>query len=346
MHRGVKNLLIIGPSQGNYGGIEAFMIAIAEAGLEWPGFNIKLCFKLVKGAKAGNNLKLSARKNGLKVCYIKRGSLELAKLVIWADVLHVQNTPPDIIFLGRLFRKKMFLTIHNKRVRAFNLHSILWNISMKLAYQRWYNSEFVWQTWEPRKKLANSECVPTVCKFPENWCPPSHRKGFLFVGRWIENKGIEELLEAYAINKFDPGEQPLTILGDGPLKKKIFEIIKKLDLKVSTPGFVDDNSKADYISSARWIVAPANTSEDLGLTPIEGRSVGVPSIVSRDGGLPEAGGVAALIVEPGNIADLARSMKIAAQMDMTEYVRRTEVAYNSLTTFLKPISFYRDAFNK
>lgn len=340
-----KKLLIIGSSQGVYGGIEAFMIALAESAYSWAEYDVKLCFKIIPGAQPVANLIESAKNACSQVHYVKRGTNELLKLIAWADILHVQNMPPDIVLPARLLGKKVFLTVHNRRLPERNLHNLIWRYSILFADRRWYNSNFVWQTWEKDKKAANSDCVPTVCRLPTNWCPPEERKGFLFVGRWIVNKGIEEILKAYALNRFDAAERPLTLLGDGPLKPTVLKLIQELGLTdVHMPGFVDDQAKQKYLASARWLLAPARTMEDLGLTPIEARSVGVPAIVTRDGGLPEAGGQAALIAEPGNIDDLARCMKIAAQMENEEYQKRGKLGKESLVKFLKPMSFYRDAY--
>lgn len=340
-----KNLLIIGSSQGCYGGIEAFMIAVAEVAATWKEFNVKLCFKIVKGYTLSAELQQLASSSCKEVHFINRASKNLIQLVAWADVLHVQNTPPDIIFLGRLMAKKVFLTVHNRRMPGKNLHNLLWGVSIKFVHSRWFNSKFVWRSWEANKQSVKSACIPTVCKLPQQVCPPEERKGFLFVGRWINNKGIEEILKAYALNNFNPQEWPLTVLGSGPLKPAVEELVKNLNLNhVFMPGFVDDASKEKYMSSARWLLAPAKTQEDLGLTPIEARSIGVPSIVTQDGGLPEAGGPAALIAEPGNVQDLAECMRRAAQMDTDEYVRRGELSRTSLAEFLKPMEFYRQAF--
>jgi glycosyltransferase involved in cell wall biosynthesis len=98
------------------------------------------------------------------------------------------------------------------------------------------------------------------------------------------------------------------------------------------------------VASSRWLLAPARTQEDMGLTPIEARSVAVPAIVTRDGGLPESGGPAALIAEPGNVADLARCMQEAAAMTDEAYQARSELSRSSLAQYLKPMGFYRTAF--
>lgn len=341
-----KNLLIIGSSQGVYGGIEAYMIALAEAASSWEEFDVKLCFKIIEGADAVENLVQSAEAVCKQVYFVRRGSKELVDLLKWADVLHVQNMPPDIVFPARFMSKKVFLTVHNRRLPELNLHNLIWRFSIRFAYRRWFNSNFVWGTWENGKKSSNSDCVPTVCRLPTAWCPPEQRKGFLFVGRWIENKGIQEILKAYALGNFDPNKYPLTILGDGPLKPVVLSMIDELKIKhVNMPGFVDDAMKQKYLSSTRWLLAPARTQEDLGLTPIEARSVGVPSIVTRDGGLPEAGGAASLIVEPGDVEGLARCMQMAATMDETEYQRRGKLAKDTLEGFLKPMDFYRTSYN-
>jgi glycosyltransferase involved in cell wall biosynthesis len=340
-----KKLLIVGSSQGGYGGIEAFMIAVAETAMSWPEFDVRLCFKIVKGYALKEDLQAAAKNVCSQVYFTNRGSKELLKLISWSDVLHIQNTPPDVIFPAYIRRKRIFLTIHNWRKRTDSLHYLLWGVAAKLAHQRWFNSSFVWSTWEPQKKSPNSACVPTVCRFPSAWCPPESRKGFLFVGRWIENKGIEELITAYAKCKFNATEWPLTILGSGPLKPKILSLLQDLNIStVQMPGFVSDSIKAQLMASAKWLLAPANTKEDLGLTPIEARCIGVPSIVTRDGGLPEAGGEAALIAEPGNVDDLIRCMQHAKAMNLEEYKRRSELAKSSLEQFLKPMDFYRKAY--
>lgn len=340
-------LLIVSPSQGHYGGIEAFVIALASAVEKWPEFDLQVCFKLVQDFKLKDDLKAAVTSLKCPVHFVPSGDLKLLKLSRWADVVHGQNTSPDIIFPARFFGKRLVLTIHNWRRRNHNVQYLLWGIGAKLAHRRWYNSRFVWNTWEPVKKSNTSDCVPTVCQFSRGYCSPSARKGFLFIGRWIENKGLEELITAYSHAKLDPVQWPLILIGDGPLRAKALALISELDVQgVEMPGFVDNDTKAKRLSSARWLVAPARTREDLGLTPIEARSVGVPVIVTRDGGLPEAGGDAALIVEPGNVEELTEALIQAAFMSEEEYCERAERGQKTLKEFLRPMEFYRDSYNK
>lgn len=338
-------LLIATPSQGHYGGIEAFVIALASAVQAWPEFELQVVFKLVQKRELKNDLKAAAASLNCPVHFMPSSDSKLYKLIRWADIVHGQNASPDIIFPAWLLRKKLVLTIHNWRRRNLGVHSVLWGIGARLAQRRWYNSKFVWNTWEPGRKSRGSDCVPTVCLFAKNGCPPGERKGFLFVGRWIENKGIEDLIIAYSRAQLDPLQWPLTLIGDGPLRTKIELLLQEFAVQgVDRPGFVDDQSKAQRMASARWLVAPARTREDLGLTPIEARSVGVPVIVTRDGGLPEAGGEMALIVEPGNIEELTGALKRAAAMNEEEYRERGERGRDTLKDFLRPMEFYRESY--
>jgi glycosyltransferase involved in cell wall biosynthesis len=165
------------------------------------------------------------------------------------------------------------------------------------------------------------------------------------MGRWIENKGVDDLVSAYSRAQLDPVQWPLTLIGDGPLRPKVEQLIRELAVKgVETPGFVDEHAKGERLASARWLVAPARTREDLGLTPIEARSVGVPAIVTRDGGLPESGGDAALIVEPGNLTELTGALKQAAAMTEQEYGERAERGRQTLKDYLRPMEFYRQSY--
>lgn len=327
-------------------------MGVATAAAAWPEIEVQLCFKLVQKFVWREDLKTASGSLKCPVHFLSSGDFGLLKLIRWADVVHGQNTSPDIVFPSLVMGKKLVLTIHNWRRRELGVHSVLWRLGARLAHRRWYNSKFVWDTWEPKRKLMGSECIPTVhgdvvtdSRLPDLWCPPSERKGFIFIGRWIENKGIEDLVLAYARANLNPRQWPLTLLGHGPLMPKVQSLVQTLGVKgVEMPGFIEARIKAKRLASARWLVAPSRTREDMGVTPIEARSVGVPVIVTRDGGLPESGGAAALIVEPGNIEELTDALKVAASMSDEEYCERGERGRKTLKDYLRPMEFYRNSY--
>ena len=337
-------LLLISPCQGTYGGIEAFVLAVAEGVRREPDFEVRVCFKRVKDFALHPNLATMLRHESFK--FVGRAGRELADAVKWADIVHLQNASPDVVALAKFYGKRVVLTIHNYMPRELSVHRLLWRVSARLADARWYNSNFVWKTWESRKRRGSRK-VPTTSKLPEGWTQPHERSGFVFIGRWIANKGIETLLEAYAQADLDRAAWPLLLLGDGPLRPSLQAQIDNQRISgIRTEGFVDEATKAKHMQQARWVVVPPNTNEDFGLTAVEARHLGVPCIITRDGGLPEAGGQQALICEPGDARGLANLLEQASRMSETEYAERATRTREELAHEIEPMDFYARAYRR
>ena len=340
-----KKVLIVSPCQGAYGGIEAFVFAVAAAVRREPDFEVRLRFKRVKGFALQPSLKTILK--GEEADFVYRADRELADEIRWADIVHLQNASPDVVAFTKFFRKPLVLTIHNYMPEGFNTHRLLWKISAKLADARWYNSRFVWETWEGAEKRLGSRKVATTSRLPEGFTPPEQRRGFAFIGRWIANKGVETLLDAYALAGLDPKKWPLVLMGEGPLRPMIEYAAQKRGISgVEVLGFVDEATKTARMQNARWMVVPPNTREDFGLTAVEARNLSVPCIITRDGGLPEAGGAQALICEPANPEGLAQLLRQAAAMSESEYAERAHRTKEELATELEPIEFYARAYRQ
>ena len=171
------------------------------------------------------------------------------------------------------------------------------------------------------------------------------RKGFLFIGRWVPNKGIRILLEAYARLKVDPHEWPLTMLGDGPLREDVLFTIHGQGIQgVQLPGFVSESERYRYTREAKWMVTPPHTNEDLGLTPLEARSVGVPCIATIDGGVQETAGPHALFCKPEDIDSLYECMIKAIQMDENQYQELSKLAKVDLEQYVRPLDEYAEEY--
>jgi glycosyltransferase involved in cell wall biosynthesis len=176
---------------------------------------------------------------------------------------------------------------------------------------------------------------------PQGETSPDKRKGFLFIGRWVPNKGIRILLEAYVRLKADPHDWPLTMLGNGPLREEVLRAIKKQGIQgVQLPGFVSESERHRYTQEAKWMVIPPHTKEDLGLTPLEARSVGVPCIASTDGGVQETAGPHALFCKPGDIDSLVECMKQAILMEESLYEQLSRLAKVDLEEYVRTLDEY------
>jgi glycosyltransferase involved in cell wall biosynthesis len=306
------------------------------------GVRVTIGLKKVKGQfRPNGTLDPYIARSKAPVVFVERASKELFQLIKAADLVHAQNTSIDIALMTVLLRTPLVLTIHGWLRKRWTPRAMLARITNRLADRRWYNSDFVWSKWEPGEKQADSGKLPIVSNLPVGIVDAADRRGFLFASRWIENKGLEVLLEAYAQADLDREAWPLVLLGDGPLRERIFAIIHDRGIDgVEVKGFVDDETRNYYMRHARWMVTPPHTNEDLGLTPIEARHVGVPCIITRDGGLPEAGGKHALICAPGNVEQLRDRLEQAAHLEEDAYRRLSRATHEELLDYLQPLSLY------
>jgi len=169
-------ILLVSPSFGTYGGIEAFVLAVAKHLLAEPGIAVRVVWKKAAGFQSTALLEQRCRESGVETLVVERASAALWRQIAWADVVHAQNAPPDVVGFARLQGKPLALTIHNYFRKGVG-HSWLWKRMARWAQVRWYNSNFVWQTWEPSRQLPGSRRVPTVSELPSGVLPSSERRG-------------------------------------------------------------------------------------------------------------------------------------------------------------------------
>jgi len=336
-------VLLLSPCFGAYGGVEAFVFAVADAVRRDPRFDVRICFKRVANFTLQPALEAYCRTEQVQFC--DRASADLWSAIAWADVVHAQNASPDVALMTAIQRKPLALTIHDFLPPAPWMRRWSWLASARAATARWYNSRSVWRTWEPTRTRRSSSRVPTVSRFELAAAAPGPRKGFLFVGRLVDSKGADVLLDAYQQAGLDIAQWPLTIVGDGPMRAGLEQRAREAGLNaVRFTGFVDDATKAQLLASAKWLVAPSHAHEGLGLVVLEARHAGVPCIITRHGGLPEAGGRDAIVCEPRDAAGLSAALRIAAAMPEGEYHQRSSRTRADLPGELVPLSFYPEAY--
>ena len=116
------------------------------------------------------------------------------------------------------------------------------------------------------------------------------RKGasILFLARFTPEKGVAELIEAFAQIADRFPEATLTLAGDGDERERFEHQVADLGLtdRVSFPGYVLGSSKADLLLSADIFVLPSYT-EGLPIALLEAMAAGAAVITSSVGGIPE-----------------------------------------------------------
>ena len=94
------------------------------------------------------------------------------------------------------------------------------------------------------------------------------------------------------------------------------------------------------------MVTPPHTNEDLGLTPLEARSVGVPCIATTDGGIPETAGKHALFCTPGCVESLTKRLEEAIDMSDGEYQQKSLATKEGLQDYVRSLDEYTEQYLK
>ena len=140
---------------------------------------------------------------------------------------------------------------------------------------------------------------------------------FLYFGRLSREKGIMTLVKAYKEADVD---KPLYIVGTGPIKDQIEDLIEKEGLqdKVKLLGFKSGQELKDIIANALCVCLPSEWYENGPYTIMEAQAAGKPVIVSQYGGLPELveDGVTGYVAKAGNVQDLAEKLKMFQKIDI------------------------------
>ncbi|MBF0226411.1 MAG: glycosyltransferase [Desulfobacterales bacterium] len=133
---------------------------------------------------------------------------------------------------------------------------------------------------------------------------------FLNIGLMTEKKGQKDLLKAFTDASHRDDDIFLRIGGDGPLKKDLIELSKKLNIakKVQFLGILNRKRVFEEIAKSDIFILSSH-SETFGIVLAEALSMGKPVISTDCGGpsciLNENNG---MLVEPKNIKQIADAM--------------------------------------
>jgi glycosyltransferase involved in cell wall biosynthesis len=102
------------------------------------------------------------------------------------------------------------------------------------------------------------------------------------VARLMPQKGVDELLAAFAIARAAVPTSRLVVVGSGPERAALEATAARLGLAdaVRFTGYVPEAELVDWYRRA-WVVASASHREGFGLTLLEAAACGTPSVVRR-----------------------------------------------------------------
>lgn len=127
--------------------------------------------------------------------------------------------------------------------------------------------------------------IPTAS--PES-APPS----VLFVGRFTDKKGIDDLIAAMSQLPPELRDTPLVIIGDGKSRSNLETMATELGVNAQFVGSLDAASVQRHMADARMLVVPSRTaldgdSEGLPTVIFEGSFAGLPIVSTVHSGIPE-----------------------------------------------------------
>jgi colanic acid/amylovoran biosynthesis glycosyltransferase len=134
-----------------------------------------------------------------------------------------------------------------------------------------------------------------------------------FIGRFVEKKGLDDVLAAWPLIVASVPEARLVVLGYGPLRDLVRNVF---GVTVLSPDAHDPRRQVrEVLRSSRLVVTPSKTSkkgdsESLLLVNLEAQATGRPVVTTRHGGVPEFvdDGNTALLVAENDPINLARTV--------------------------------------
>jgi glycosyltransferase involved in cell wall biosynthesis len=168
----------------------------------------------------------------------------------------------------------------------------------------------------------------------------------LNVGRLVWQKAQHLLVEAAAGLRKQGLSFEITIIGDGPEREKLNQLINhySLSTQVILLGKQDEEKVREAYTSAHFFVL-SSVSEGFGLVLIEAIASGIPVIAPKLRGIPEivTDNINGLLFTPGDAADLAEKILFLAK-NHNDRIRLGKAARAKALTYdnRKIIAQFRD----
>jgi len=166
---------------------------------------------------------------------------------------------------------------------------------------------------------------------------------FLTVGRLIERKGVDTMLEALA--SIDSRLPPwhYLVVSDGPYRQALEKLSRRLSLhdRVTFTGYVEDHELPIYYNLCdvfampnREVVSSTGSSlsvEGFGMVFVDAAACGKPVIAGRSGGAVHAvdDGINGFLVAPGDVENLQRAVLRLTDAGLRAEMGRAGVAFAS-----------------
>ena len=226
------------------------------------------------------------------------------------DIIHCHFILPDGL-VGLRLRNKLgipvVVTAHGSDVPNYNpdrfklLHKLIgpmWRRAAKSIDRIVCPSQFLERLILEQEPGARTVAIPNgldTGKFD----PGARRKrSMLVVTRMLERKGVQDVLRAMVGTDFG---YELNIVGTGPYLDSLVELSRKLQVKATFHGWLDNNSTElkELFETSSIFLFPSH-AENFPLVLLEAMAAGLAIVTTNETGCREVVGDAALCISPGD----------------------------------------------
>ena len=241
------------------------------------------------------------------ICFFEAFFIFIRK-IIWnkINLIHIHTSGGNsfyrsvfFILLGKLFRKKIILHIHSSTFYEFFLPKS----KSKIKFIRKFfmmNEKVIVLCNDWKEKITAHYSIdeehliilhnPVIIPTNINTAKPN-RNIFkvIFVGFFIESKGIRDILEIAKLLKANRNDNiKISLGGKGDMQSHIENNIKenKLENQIEIVGWIDKKEVHDTLSNYDLFFLPSY-KEGMPISILEAMSVGLPILSTRIAGIPE-----------------------------------------------------------
>lgn len=221
-----------------------------------------------------------------------------------------------------------------------------WNKEVLQKYVDWFlpPSKFMMDTcvkggYSPEKFRVLCNFID-VTKLPEVSALTQMKDDYyVYLGRVNEVKGVRTLCKAAA-----QLDKKLIVIGDGELLPELKETYKNCS-HIEFKGLMQWEDFMPILQKARFMVLPAEWSENNPLTVIESQSLGTPVLGANIGGIPELieEGVTGMTFKSADVEDLKDKIlkMFAHDFDYQTIAKDAIERYSSEAYYHKLMEYYK-----
>ncbi len=152
---------------------------------------------------------------------------------------------------------------------------------------------------------------------------PDKEQYLLYLGRLSHEKGVSTL-----INAIKGTDVKLKIVGTGPLKQYIKDIIQKENVtNAEVLGFKTGQELLNLVGNAKAVVVPSEWYENNPYSVIESLKLSRPIIGANIGGIPELVDKNGYTFESGNATDLKDKIMLLNSATFEEYEKMKQASF-------------------